>query len=173
MSLYVGAGLAGCTAARLLALEGLRVALVESHRDIRTSKQLCTHFMQASAYPVLQRIELDQLIERVGGVRNGIDIWSRYGWTGDLSPLSSEGQPAFGYNIQRRTLDPILRQLAAETPGVNYLAGFIVRKVAQQDDSVQVQKMNDKARNAVTTLITRPSQEHRRTGAELCHAVGF
>jgi 2-polyprenyl-6-methoxyphenol hydroxylase-like FAD-dependent oxidoreductase len=137
--IVVGAGLAGCTAARLLALEGLRVALVESHRDIRTFKQLCTHFIQPSAYPILQRIGLDQLIERAGGVRNGIDIWSRYGWTGDLSPLTCEGQPAFGYNIQRRTLDPILRQLAAETAGVQYLAGYTVRKVAQQDDGVQVE----------------------------------
>ena len=54
--------------------------------------------------------------------------WSRYGWTGDVPPLTAEGQPAFGYNIQRRTLDPMLRQLAAETPGINYLAGFTCGK---------------------------------------------
>jgi menaquinone-9 beta-reductase len=110
--IVVGAGLAGCSAARLFALEGLSVALVESHRDVRTFKQLCTHFVQPSAYPVLRRIGLDQLIERAGGVRNGIDLWSRYGWTGDVPPFTAEGQPAFGYNIQRRTLDPMLRQLA-------------------------------------------------------------
>ena len=95
---------------------------------MRTFKQLCTHFVQPSAYPVLRRIGLDQLIERAGGVRNGIALWSRYGWTGDVPPLTAEGQPAFGYNIQRRTLDPMLRQLAAETPGINYFAGFTVRK---------------------------------------------
>jgi ribulose 1,5-bisphosphate synthetase/thiazole synthase len=33
--IVVGAGLAGCSAARLFALEGLRVGLVESHRDVR------------------------------------------------------------------------------------------------------------------------------------------
>jgi hypothetical protein len=39
---------------------------------------VCTHFVQPSAYPVLERIGLDQLIERAGGVPNGIDLWSRY-----------------------------------------------------------------------------------------------
>jgi len=76
--IVVGAGLAGCTAARLFAIEGLRVGLVESHRDVRTFKQLCTHFIQASAYPVLRRIGLDLLIERAGGVQNGLDLWTRY-----------------------------------------------------------------------------------------------
>ena len=135
----VGAGLAGCTAARLFALEGLHVTLVESHRDVRTFKQLCTHFIQPSAYPTLQRVGLDQLIERAGGVQNSLDIWSRYGWTGDVPPLTSEGQPAFGYNIQRRTLDPMSRQVAANTPGVNYLAGLTVRKVIQEDDGVELE----------------------------------
>jgi len=64
--IVVGAGLAGCTAARLFALEGLRVALVEHHRDMLAYKQLCTHFIQASATPTLRRLGLDNLIERAG-----------------------------------------------------------------------------------------------------------
>jgi menaquinone-9 beta-reductase len=128
----VGAGLAGCTSARLFALEGLRVGLVESHRDNFFFKQLCTHFIQASAHPTLRRLGLDELIERTGGLRNGIDMWTRYGWTDDLPPLDAAGKPMFGYNIQRRTLDPILRQLTAETPGVSYLSGCSIRKIVQQ-----------------------------------------
>src|ERR1039457_5367913 len=54
--IVVGAGLAGCAAARLFALEGLRVALVEHHRDMLAYKQLCTHFIQASATPTLRRL---------------------------------------------------------------------------------------------------------------------
>jgi menaquinone-9 beta-reductase len=57
--IVAGAGLAGCTAARLFALEGLQVGLVESHGDMRTFKQLCTHFIQASATPTLRRMRLD------------------------------------------------------------------------------------------------------------------
>ncbi len=133
--IIVGAGLAGCTAARLFALEGLRVVLVEHHRDILAFKQLCTHFIQASATPTLRRIGLDRLIEEAGGVRNGVDIWTRYGWTGDLPALDSDGKPVFGYNIQRRTLDPMLRKLTADTAGVKFLSGGSVRKLVQRDGS--------------------------------------
>lgn len=56
-----------------------------------------------------------------------------------MPPLCDDGQAAFGYNIQRRTLDPILRQLAADTPGVTFLAGYTVRKLAQQDGGVELE----------------------------------
>jgi menaquinone-9 beta-reductase len=134
----VGAGLAGCTAARLFALEGLRVGLVESHQDIRTFKQLCTHFIQASAYPTLHRLGLDRLIEQAGGVPNGVDMWTRYGWTGDTPFFDASGKQMFGYNIQRRTLDPILRELAAGTPRLSYLPGRTIRELVQRDGTVQL-----------------------------------
>ncbi|CAB3793089.1 hypothetical protein LMG28614_03647 [Paraburkholderia ultramafica] len=72
--LIIGAGLAGCTAARLFALQGLHVALVERHADVAAFKQLCTHYIQASATPTLRRLGLDRLIEDAGGLRNGVDI---------------------------------------------------------------------------------------------------
>jgi len=100
----VGAGLAGCTAARLFALEGLHVALVEHHADMTAFKQLCTHFIQASATLTLRRLGLDQLIEEAGGLRNGVDIWTRYGWTGNIAPLDANGQPAF--RLQHPAPDP-------------------------------------------------------------------
>jgi 2-polyprenyl-6-methoxyphenol hydroxylase-like FAD-dependent oxidoreductase len=102
----VDAGLAGGTAARLFALEGPRLVLVEQHRDLLAFKQLCAHVIQACARPTLRRLGFDRLMEEAGGVRNGVDIWTRYGWTGDLPPLDATGKPVFGYDIQRRTLDP-------------------------------------------------------------------
>jgi 2-polyprenyl-6-methoxyphenol hydroxylase-like FAD-dependent oxidoreductase len=134
--IVVGAGLAGCAAARLFALEGLRAVLVEHQRDVLAFKHLCTHYIQASATPTLRRLGLDVLIEGAGGVRNGIDVWTRYGWTGDLPPLDVDGKPAFGYNIQRHTLDPMLRQLAAATPGVMFLSGCSVRRLIEHDGAI-------------------------------------
>ena len=128
----IGAGLAGCTAARLFALQDLRVVLVEHHTDIAAFKQLYTHFIQASATPTLRHLGLDGLIEDAGGLRNGVDIWTRYGWTGDVAPLDENGEPVFGYNIQRRTLDPILRRLTTNTPGVTSLFGCGVRALVKQ-----------------------------------------
>ncbi|ASW03369.1 NAD(P)/FAD-dependent oxidoreductase [Paraburkholderia aromaticivorans] len=132
----IGAGLAGCTAARLFGLQDLRVALVEHHADVDAFKQLCTHFIQASATATLRHLGLAPLIEDAGGLRNGVDIWTRYGWTGDLAPLDENGEPVFGYNIQRRTLDPILRRLTTNTPGVTSLLGCGVRALVKQDGVV-------------------------------------
>lgn len=123
----VGASLAGCTAARLFAMRGLSVALLERSRDSGSYKQLCTHFIQPSAAPVLARLGLDRLIEEAGGLRNSLDVWTRYGWTGDVPPLGADGKALHGYNIRRSRLDPLIRELAARTPGVEFLSGSPVR----------------------------------------------
>ena len=38
--------------------------------------------------------------------------------------MVSEGDRPYGYSITRRSLDPMLRRLAADTPGVEMLAGW-------------------------------------------------
>ncbi len=133
----VGASLAGCTAARLFAMQGLSVALLEMNRDPGAYKQLCTHFIQPSATPVLARLGLDGLIENVGGIRNSLDIWTRYGWTGDVPPLDTDGRPLYGYNIRRSTLDPLLRDLTAQTPGVSFMAGAPIRSLVKEGRSIR------------------------------------
>src|SRR3954447_23699660 len=50
----VGGSTAGCTAARLYALAGARVALVERRPSMDAYKVTCTHYIQASATPVFE-----------------------------------------------------------------------------------------------------------------------
>ena len=124
----VGASIAGCTAATLFARGGLRVALLESRADPNAYKRVCTHFIQASATPTIERLGVAQAIEAAGGIRNGIDIWTRWGW------IRREGNgggryPGYGYNIRRETLDPMLRRLAASTPGVDLLPGHVAERL--------------------------------------------
>jgi 2-polyprenyl-6-methoxyphenol hydroxylase-like FAD-dependent oxidoreductase len=120
----VGASLAGCTAARLLGSAGVRVALVERHADPEAYKRLCGHYIQASATPVLQRLGVTEAIEAAGGVRNGVDVWTPWGW---IAPRPRDGEPrTFGYSLRRAKLDPILRGLAAGTDGVTLIAGSAV-----------------------------------------------
>lgn len=45
----VGASIAGCTAARLYAQRGARVALIERRPSLDAYKTVCTHFIQSSA----------------------------------------------------------------------------------------------------------------------------
>ena len=46
------------------------------------------------------------------------DAWTRFGW------IRAPDDSPHGYGVTRRTLDPILRSLAAETPGVELLTGL-------------------------------------------------
>ena len=49
----VGASLAGCTAAILLASARARVVLVEQRPDAAAFKRICSHFIQSSAVPAM------------------------------------------------------------------------------------------------------------------------
>lgn len=114
----VGASTAGCTAATLFAQRGARVALIERRPALDAYKTVCTHYIQSSAVPTIEKLGLAELIEAAGAVPNSIDVWTRAGgW------IVADGDAPAGYSITRRTLDPILRKLAAETPGVDLIAG--------------------------------------------------
>jgi flavin-dependent dehydrogenase len=117
-AVVVGASVAGCTAARLYAQRGARVALVERRPDPEAHKTVCTHFIEPSATPTIERLGLAGPIEERGAVRNAIDMWTPYGgW------IRHRRDTPHGYNVSRRTLDPLLRRMTAETPGVELLAG--------------------------------------------------
>jgi 2-polyprenyl-6-methoxyphenol hydroxylase-like FAD-dependent oxidoreductase len=118
----VGASIAGCTLATFLGRAGARVALLERRPDPSAYKTMCTHFIQASATPTIRRLGLAESIEAAGGVRNGIEAWTRHGWVRPELDESSR-HPQYGYDIRRQKLDPMLRELAAGTPGVDLLLG--------------------------------------------------
>jgi 2-polyprenyl-6-methoxyphenol hydroxylase-like FAD-dependent oxidoreductase len=116
-----GASIAGCTAARLFALAGASVALIEKRPDPDAYKVVCTHQLQSSCVPTAERLGLASLLERAGAVRSRAAAWTPYGGWMQFPPDS----PA-GYAITRRRLDPMVRSLALETPGVEYFPGQTV-----------------------------------------------
>jgi menaquinone-9 beta-reductase len=117
----VGASIAGCTAARLFALAGARVALVERRPDPAAYKVVCTHAILSSAVPTIERLGLAGPLEERGAVRTRAAAWTPLGgWI----PFPSDVPP--GYGVTRRTLDPLLRELTANTPGVELLLGRTV-----------------------------------------------
>jgi 2-polyprenyl-6-methoxyphenol hydroxylase-like FAD-dependent oxidoreductase len=114
----VGASIAGCTAARLYGLAGLRVALIERRPDPAAYKLTCTHAILSSAVPTMQRVGIAPLIEARGAVRTHPSAWTPYGgW------MALPTDVPHGYGVTRQTLDPLLRQLAAETPHVDLITG--------------------------------------------------
>ena len=116
-----GASIGGCTAARFFALAGARVALVERRPDPGAHKVVCTHAIQSSAVPTVERLGLAPLLEERGAVRTSVEAWSAHG--GWQLPVPDAPR---GYGVTRRTLDPLLRELTAGTPGVELITGRTV-----------------------------------------------
>ncbi|HET8955593.1 MAG TPA: NAD(P)/FAD-dependent oxidoreductase [Solirubrobacterales bacterium] len=124
----VGASLSGCTAAILLSRAGARVALIEKNPDPAAYKRLCSHFIQAPAVPTLERLGLMEPILVAGGQRARGRVWTRWGW---IEP--TERPTAYGVNLRREVLDPLVRAAAAATPGVEFLPGWTAVRLLRDE----------------------------------------
>jgi len=131
-AVVVGASLAGCTTAIMLGRAGARVALVEKQPDPRAFKRICSHFIQSSAVPTIERLGLMEPILETGGVRTYLRAWSRWGWLA----APPERVPA-ALNLRREKLDPIVREAAAATPGVELLLGQSVERLLHEGGAVR------------------------------------
>jgi flavin-dependent dehydrogenase len=159
-----GASIAGCTAARLFALAGARVALVERRPDPAAYKVTCTHQIQSSAVPTIERLGLAPSLEQAGAVRSRAAAWTPYGgWL----RFPADAPP--GYGISRRSLDPIVRELAVGTAGVEYLAGqTVIRLLGDRGraEGVEVQRP-DRKRRALRAKLTVAADGRDSTIARL------
>ena len=127
----VGGGIAGCSIAAMFGRMGLEVVVLDAEPDINAFKHSCGAYIQPSALSVLRRYGLAALIEEHGGVRSVTDVWMRWGWINSTLPSDQ-----YGYNIRRETLDPMLRRVAAWTPGVRVRQGHSIKEVLRRGDRV-------------------------------------
>lgn len=139
----VGGSVAGSTASILFARRGLRVALIERRPELNAYKRMCTHFILASAVPAMQRLGVAQAIERAGAVRNGAEYWTRWGWI-RTRDAADDPRP-YGYSVRRQKLDPMLRGMAASTPGVEYFPGESATGLVERDGRVAGLKLQNGA----------------------------
>lgn len=130
-AVVVGASLAGCATAIQLGRGGARVALVEKSPDPQAFKRICGHFIQASAAPTLERLDLLEPILAAGGIRSRIAAWTRWGW---IDPPPERA--GYAVNLRRERLDPLVREVAAATPGVELMLGRTVRELLRDGDAV-------------------------------------
>jgi menaquinone-9 beta-reductase len=145
----VGASLAGCATAIMLARAGARVALVEKQPDPQAFKRVCSHFVQASAVPSIERLGLLDEIEAAGGVRSRMRAWTPWGW---IDPPADRA--GYGVNLRREVLDPLLRDAAASTPGVDLLLGRTAERLEREGDAFVAVAIQDRD-GAETTLSAR------------------
>ncbi|HEY6461970.1 MAG TPA: NAD(P)/FAD-dependent oxidoreductase [Polyangiaceae bacterium] len=128
-AVVVGASLAGCTAATVLARKGARVAVVDRASSPSAYKKVCTHYIQPSALPTLERLGLMDRIRDAGGVKSPIWFHTRFGWVDPPEGFD-------GLNFRREKLDPMVRGLAGETKGVELRMGHGVKELLRDGDRV-------------------------------------
>lgn len=138
-AVVVGASLAGCATAIQLGRSGVSVALVEKSPDPAAFKRICGHFIQASATPTLERLDLLEPILAAGGIRSRIAAWSRWGWI-DPPP----DRAGYAVNLRRERLDPLVREAAAATPGVELMLGRTVKGLLRDGDAVAGVEVEDR-----------------------------
>jgi menaquinone-9 beta-reductase len=130
-AVIVGASLAGCATAIALGRGGARVALVEKRPDPVAFKRTCSHFIQASAVPALERLGLLEPIMEAGGLRTPMRAWTPWGWIQAPAAHAREG-----VNLRRERLDPMVREMAAATPGVELMLGRGVTRLVRENGEV-------------------------------------
>ncbi len=118
----VGGSVAGCTAARLFAQRGASVALVERRPDPAAYKVACTHAILPPATPAIERLGLAPILAERGVPRTWAEFWTPHGGWFGVPHMR-------GWGVTRRTLDPLLRDLATSTPGVEFFPGYTARRV--------------------------------------------
>src|SRR3954449_9112962 len=101
-AVIVGGSLAGCATAIQLGRAGLSVALVEKQPDPGAYKRMCSHFIQASGVPAIERLGLLEPMEAAGGLRPQMHMWTRWGWI-EAAPEHA----GRGVNLRREVLDPL------------------------------------------------------------------
>ncbi|MFP5388970.1 MAG: NAD(P)/FAD-dependent oxidoreductase [Thermoleophilia bacterium] len=138
--MIVGASLAGCTTAIALGRTGASVALVEKRPDPAAFKRMCSHFIQASAVPALDRLGLLEPIMEAGGMRTSMRAWTPWGWI--EAPPSTAREAV---NLRREVLDPLAREAAARTPGVELMLGQAADRLLRAGDAVRGVVVHDAA----------------------------
>lgn len=133
----VGASIAGCATATFLARAGAKVALIDHHGSPDAFKRTCTHFIQPSASPTIERLGLRSAFVELGARPSGTNIWTRYGWVSRPFQLARPQHRYPGWNIRREVLDPLLRKLASDTEGVELMLGHKAEAVLREEPGAE------------------------------------
>jgi 2-polyprenyl-6-methoxyphenol hydroxylase-like FAD-dependent oxidoreductase len=131
-AVIVGASLAGSATAIMLARGGARVALVEQRPDPSAYKKICSHYIQSSAVGTLERLDLLEPMMTAGAVRSRVRLRTPWGW---IDPPKAPLVPS-GVNLRRERLDPLIRETAASTPGVELFLGHTVTELIREGEAV-------------------------------------
>jgi menaquinone-9 beta-reductase len=148
-AVIVGGSLAGCAAATMLGRAGARVAVIEKSPDPANFKRICSHYIQASAVPTLERLGLLERMMDAGAVRPAFRARVPWGWVEAPSERAARG-----VNLRREVLDPMVREMASATSGVDLIFGQTVTELCRDGDDFAGVVARD--RDGVETAFSAP-----------------
>jgi 2-polyprenyl-6-methoxyphenol hydroxylase-like FAD-dependent oxidoreductase len=131
-AVIVGASLAGSAAAIALGRAGARIALVEQRPEASAFKRVCSHYIQSSAVASIERLGLLEPMLQAGALRSRGRLRTAWGW---IEPSPKSRVPS-GVNLRREILDPLIRETAAQTAGVDLITGHTVHELIRDGDVV-------------------------------------
>jgi 2-polyprenyl-6-methoxyphenol hydroxylase-like FAD-dependent oxidoreductase len=136
-AIVIGASLAGCTTAILLARAGASVLLIDKQPEADAYKVVCGHYIQSSAIPTIERLGLLEPMMEAGAVRSAPRVFFEDKVIGPVAP----DVVAPPINLPRKLLDPMIRNLAAETPGVELQLGSALESIEKNSPGYCVVKL--------------------------------
>jgi flavin-dependent dehydrogenase len=125
----IGAGPAGSTAARQLALWGHSVALVG-----RSPRRALAESLPPSCTKLFDRLGIRDAIDEAGFIRASGNTVQ---WAGEPKRLEPFESGVYGYQVARDQFDAVLAQSARES-GVELIEGAVVRDVKRRGDHWQI-----------------------------------
>jgi 2-polyprenyl-6-methoxyphenol hydroxylase-like FAD-dependent oxidoreductase len=100
--------------------------------------------------PALERLDLLEPILDAGGLRTPMRAWTPWGW---IEPPASGAKLAV--NLRRERLDPLLRETAAATPGVELMLGRTAERLLRDEEDTVTGLLARDSAGAETELRSR------------------
>jgi menaquinone-9 beta-reductase len=151
-----------------MARAGHRVTILERNFDRHSFKRVCTHLIQNAAIPTLQRMGLLEPMLQAGAKPSILKIWFRDHWI-PMSPNqpTDDHGPTWNLNLRREVLDPMVKQLALSTPGVEMRFGTSLESLIRTKGRVVGVCINhDGHRQAIqASLVVGADGRHSRTAS--------
>lgn len=130
----VGGSIAGMATAIRFSKMGFQVAVLDKKEtSSQPHKQLCTHFIQPHAAPLLTELGLAHLRGSEFSVATKAVFVTPGGLIEGPGGYSPEVTDSFALNLERRVLDPAMRSVMQEL-GVRYFDATLVENIEQDQD---------------------------------------
>lgn len=107
------------------------MALLEKNADPNAFKRICSHLIQPEGLPTLARLGLLEPILAAGAAPAPLRAWTPEGM---IDP--PDDQVRHGINLRRERLDPLVREAAAATPGVELMLGLSAERLLRDGGAV-------------------------------------